>query len=210
MIPDLDPDVLNGWIGLKTHDGYEIADLLDIGYTKVVYRGVKQGSEDIVLMLPRGHIGFIIDIPPPSVFRTPLSMQFGPLIQVVSPQAQQTLNDRLVALTGSPLLSHVWPLDTVWQKVAVELLQPGAYRLRSTDKRKPKYSTLVPSSFIAERLHNWESITVGHDSHDMICVYADDEPILLDFPEFISRNATAAISQLKSPDTQLMQTTQAH
>lgn len=202
MIPHLDPDVLNGWIGLRTHDDYEMAGLLDIGSTYVVYHGVKQGSEDTVLKLPRSHIGFIIDIPPPLIFRTPLSMRFGPLIEVVSSQAQQTLNARLVALAGSPLLSHVWPLDTVLQKVAVELLQPGSYRLRYTDKRQPKYSTLVPSSFIAERLHDWTSIAIGHDSHDLFSVYAYEDPILVDFPEFISRNARAAISQLKALDTQ--------
>lgn len=212
MASNLDSDVLASWIGLKTYDGYEVVKLLAVGSSNVVYRVVKDNS-DLVLKFPRTHIGFVIGLPPNGIFQLGGQTDFprNDIIQLVA-QAdldyERTLNARLLALSGSPLLSHILPLDMVWQRTAVKLLEStksflkplvkeGFFSFRNLFSRPSlvKFSSLIGSGFISERLNDWASINVGSNPRETIVIYAGDEPIYARPPEFISRDAMAAIKK---------------
>jgi hypothetical protein len=227
----LDPEILRSWEGLETYDGYKIKELLTVGSQQVVYRTMSKDGKKFVLKIPKSHIGFVIELPPNTIFRISgdPKLPHNSFIQVLTDKDvkyEEKLNSRLVALCGSPLLSSILPLESIWKKLAFDLVQATWHEFRDyshprksflasifsrktkksfEDQKEPKdkhfarlerHKALIHSNFIMDILHDWTSIDYKTNPNEIITIHAGGEPIHASFPKIFVEQASYALQNI--------------
>lgn len=187
MTSYFDPNAVRSWIGLKTYDGFEVVDIIAAGSINVIFKAVRNDLE-IVMRIPRSHIGFVIDLPPNGIFRLDGLTTFSQndQEQSITPKDldyDKKLNARLLTLVGSSWLFNISPLDIVWDNVALDLFHSaGALQISYKNEdvvenqesnshafsRLAKYSSFILSNFILERLSAFVSVCLSNNPQEMI------------------------------------------
>ncbi len=191
------PEVAAGWIGLRTHDGGVVRELLDSGVTSVVFR-VSYGSKERVIFIPQGHLGLLIDVPPLDIFLLPSSRRVGENIIVFDERELSDYYRRLQSylhfLVGAPALADLYPLNAAWQCFAVRALnvfgEPSRLGWGDID---PTERALLASDFVITRLRVLATSPDGSADDPFTVIMSHEKQIHCDSAENIRADAQRAL-----------------
>ena len=198
----VDPQTKKMLIGLTTHEGFLVTRYIDEGAHQIVYEASK-ANEKVVIKIPRSNLCYFIQVPPNKVFQTGGKRVISENITLESPKETEEysklLSKRLIALIGSPLISWIRPFDIAWNILTVELMHystKGKFSAILGDIQD--YLRILNSQHTLNLLNDWSVLNSNESENDYITVYANEAPIYLNLPAFLSKDAERAKTTLAS------------
>jgi hypothetical protein len=194
----MNPEAIAAWIGMKcrTSEGetpniasqreLTLLEVLEEGAHNIVFRAADNYGES-VLKFPRNHLGFQIGMPPNRLF---------PEFQG-DKRYDNRLLSRVAALQGSDLVSTVFPLEGLWNALAVQRL--GAFDPAEQSIDANDYPELKRSDLVNERLIDWSVCNIGHSDEEAIILYENERPIYSGLASTLAQEAQAVLRDADAP-----------
>ena len=185
----MNQDAIAAWLGRKCHlrEGDNIAsereftllEVIEEGAQNIVFRAADSYGESII-EFPRNHLGFHICMPPSRLF---------PEFQG-DKRYDERLLSRVTALQSSDVVSTVFPLEGLWNALAVRRLRVSDLAEQSIDD--DDYLELGARDLVTGKLIEWAACNTGrHD--EMVVIYENEKPIHTDSAAAVARDAQAAL-----------------
>lgn len=196
----MNPDMTAPWIGRKcrywekrsrsvaVQTEYTLVGVAGAGAHKILFEAVGSDGK-FVVGFPCNHVGFLIGLPP---------NRFFPELQG-NERYQEQLVLRVSALQGSTAVSTVFPLDGLWNSLAVQHL-PGCDQewLKATD-----YGELLNCDLVAQKLTDWSTCNLGREEDELLVIHDYERPIHADPACVLAEEAREALRAIQTPSCTL-------
>jgi hypothetical protein len=189
----MNQDAIAAWIGRKCRlrEGDNIAsqreftllEVIEEGTRNVIFRAADNYGESVI-EFPRNHLGFHISMPPNRLF---------PEFQG-DKRYDERLLSRVTALQSSDVVSTVFPLEGLWNALAVRRLRVSDVAEQSNDDED--YSELSACDLVNGKLIAWAACNIGRGDDEMVVIYENEKPIHTDSAAHLARDAQAALGDV--------------
>jgi hypothetical protein len=189
----MNQDAIAAWIGRKCRlrEGDNIAsqreftllEVIEEGTRNVIFRAADNYGESVI-EFPRNHLGFHICMPPNRLF---------PEFQG-DKRYDERLLSRVTALQSSDVVSTVFPLEGLWNALAVRRLRVSDVAEQSNDDED--YSELSACDLVNGKLIAWAACNIGRGDDEMVVIYENEKPIHTDSAAHLARDAQAALGDV--------------
>lgn len=192
------PDAIAAWIGRKcrlwegearniaSQREFTLLEVLGEGTHNIVFR-VADSYGESVLKFPRNHLGFHICMPPNRMFPEFQGDQ----------RYDERLLSRISALQGSDAVSTVFPLEGLWNALAVQ-------RLRALDQVEQSidaddYMEFGACDLVYDRLIDWSDCNIGRRDDEIVVISENEKPIYSASASTVAKEAQAALAEVAAP-----------
>jgi hypothetical protein len=194
----MNPEAIAAWIGRKCRplEGetpniaaqreLTLLEVLEEGAHNIVFRAADSYGESI-LKFPRHHLGFQIGMPPNRLF---------PEFQGDNRYGDRLLS-RVAALRGSDVVSMVFPLEGLWNALAVQRLgvfDPAEQSIDAND-----YPELKRSDLVNDRLIDWSICNIGPRDEETVTLYENEKKIYSGLASTLAQEAQAVLRDADTP-----------
>jgi hypothetical protein len=189
----MNQNAIAAWIGRKcrlregdniaSQREYTLLEVLEEGTRNVVFRAADNYGESII-EFPRNHLGFHICMPPSRLF---------PEFQGDKRYDERLLSN-VTALQGSDVVSVVFPLEGLWNALAVRRLRVSDLAEQSMDDED--YLELGACDLVNGKLIEWAACDIGRADDEMVVIYENEKPIYTDSAPALARDAQAALERI--------------
>jgi hypothetical protein len=192
------PDAIAAWIGRKcrlwagenrniaSQREFTLLEVLGEETHNIVFR-VADNYGESVLKFPRNHLGFHICMPPNRLF---------PEFQGDQRYDERFLS-RISALQGSDAVSTVFPLEGLWNALAVQRLRAFDRVEQSIDA--DEYLEFNACDLVNDRLIDWSDCNLSRRDDEIVVIYEDEKPIYTDSAATLAKEAQAALAGVGAP-----------
>jgi hypothetical protein len=192
------PDAIAAWIGRKcrlwegetrniaSQREFTLLEVLGEGTHNIVFR-VADNYGESVLKFPRNHLGFHIGMPPNRLF---------PEFQG-DKRYDERLLSRVSELQGSDAVSSVFPLEGLWNALAVQRLRIFDLADQSIDA--DEYQELKACDLVNDRLADWSACNIGGRDDETIVISENEKPIYTGSASTLAKEAQAALFEVSAP-----------
>jgi hypothetical protein len=192
------PDAIAAWIGRKcrlwegenrniaSQREFTLLEVLGEETHNIVFR-VADNYGESVLKFPRNHLGFHICMPPNRLFPEFQGDQ----------RYDERLLSRISALQGSDAVSTVFPLEGLWNALAVQRLRAFDRVEQSIDA--DEYLEFNACDLINDRLIDWSDCNISRRDDEIVVIYEDEKPIYTDSASTLAKERRRLLPGLALP-----------
>jgi hypothetical protein len=109
----------------------------------------------------------------------------------------ERLLSRVSALQGSDVVSTVFPLEGLWNALAVRRLRGADLAEQSIDAAD--YLELDACDLVNGKLIDWSACNIGRGDDEMVVIYENEKPIHRSSAAALAKEAQAALGDVNAP-----------